>query len=188
MTPFTWIGLAFVGLLVIFFMVVFFIRDLTPTQQQVFRFLSALCAGFAGGLLVGQATFAMNITKGQGSTLAVGGTTGFALFFAVWYGFRQVVPAPPPPPPPPPNSFNFTVPNGWTFKDAVDSIAKSDNAIAKLGGFLDPELNSRLRGQELHTKDAREALLVLRDLAATGSIRQYTVTFVPPAYQLAVIG
>ena len=175
-----WIGLGFVALLVIFFMVAFFMKNLTPSQEQILRFLAALCAGFAGALLAGEALFSMNTQLQQGSSLAVRGTAGFALFFAVWYGFRQVAHGLPSGP----EALSFSVPPGWTFRGAVDALATNDNAVAKFVDFPETALNTVLRAREIHTGNVTEAILALRELAEPGALPLYDVIFNVPTYQL----
>src|SRR5262245_18186055 len=110
----------------------FFVKNLTSSRLQIFRFLAALCAGFAGYLLAGEALFSMTAQSAQGTSIIVRGTAGFALFFVVWYGFRQALDVPPPPPS---DGFNFSVPNGWTFGGTVEAIARQDNALVTFDGF-----------------------------------------------------
>src|SRR6266404_879442 len=91
MTAILWIGFGFVVLLISFLMVIFFVNLNKPHQWEIMRFLSALCAGFAGGLLTGEALFSLSKKWGTGE-LAVSGTAGMALFFTVFLLFRKFAP------------------------------------------------------------------------------------------------
>jgi uncharacterized membrane protein YfcA len=54
MTPQLWIGFGFLTALVIFLIVSFFFAPkLTDDQRRTMKFLTALCAGVAGGFLSG---------------------------------------------------------------------------------------------------------------------------------------
>jgi len=54
MTSRLWIALGFVAALVLFLMITFLKRDTSsPNQHNTLRFLSSLCAGFAGGFFTG---------------------------------------------------------------------------------------------------------------------------------------
>lgn len=163
-----WIGLGFAALLVVFFIVAFFTKDqLSVGQIQILRFLSSLCAGFAGALIAGDALVKGDVPIGAAGTLAISGTAGFALFFLVWLTFdRTIVP---------PDSFSIRIPDGIQFKDVVNVIASQDGAVAELIGFLPEEASAILDGHQLTCKSPEEALELLRNLART-TIRSYDVS------------
>jgi cation transport ATPase len=105
-----WVGCGFAIFLVIFAIVVFFRRGkLEAHQCALLRFLLALCAGFAGGLISGEALFKLVENRGVNSQLAVSGTAGFALFFTVWFTFPKLADRPA-------GDYAFTLPDGWTSR------------------------------------------------------------------------
>ena len=82
MTSLQWIGLAFVVGLVTFMITTFFVaKDLTEDQRRTMKFLTSLCAGFAGGLFTGDALFRLT-ADWDAVDLLLTGTAGFASFFA----------------------------------------------------------------------------------------------------------
>lgn len=179
MTTLLWIGFGFAAFLVIFLIVVFFTKErLSDDRRQILRILSALCAGFAGGLITGDALFRLDTDMGARTKLGISGTAGFALFFAVLYSFRRVVA--------PADAMHFSVPNGWNFRQAVDALVSQDNAVANYVGFTPAELSAPLQARELHTKTPSDALQALRLLASTTPVREYDVDFQPPTYYLRV--
>src|SRR3954463_383340 len=89
------IGLVFLAVLVVFLMFTFLRKDTaTANQYRTLRFLSALCAGFAGTFLAGQALFNLNTPLSSGGRLVVSGTAGCALFFTVWFTYGKPANAP----------------------------------------------------------------------------------------------
>ena len=174
-----WIGFGFVALLVIFLIVAFFGKDkIGSAQVQILRFLCSLCAGFAGALITGEALFKMNLTTGSNGTIAIQGAAGAALFFAVWFTFKLVVP--------PPDAYNVSIPDGWKFNDTVKTLVKRDGAVADFIGFTQEELEAPLRGQELHTKTLIDSLRALRLLSTATPIREYQIEFQAPTYRLRI--
>ena len=175
-----WIGFAFAALLIGFFIFAFFkAKTLTPDQRTILRFLSALCAGFAGALITGDALFKM-----EGSTpstkYAISGTAGAALFFVVWLFFPKVTALP--------EGFNASIPHGWTFKDAVDAFAQQDGAVPNYNGFTDLELSASLKAWQLKTKNISDAMLLLRSITTqSNAIRKYEVKFENSVYHLNVL-
>jgi hypothetical protein len=170
MTPQMWIGLAFAAGLVVFLIVAFFAKDrLSEHQVYILRFLSALCAAFAGALITGDALFRVEGELSQKTKIFVQGTAGFALFFVVWLSLRQRNPTQVP------DAFHFSVPEGWTFEQTAKAIARHDHAIADLEGFKAAHLAVAVESREFHTKTARDALLALRSLAGGNAIPKYTV-------------
>ena len=175
-----WIGLGFAVLLTLFLMVAFIQgRRLNDDQRQILRFLCALCAGFAGALITGDALFKMDAQTGQNTKIAVSGTAGCALFFAVWFTFRKVVP--------PPDAFHFSIPAGWNFKQTVNALARQDGALVEFIGFTDEELVTPLEQRELHTTAAIDALKDIRLLTTNpNAVRVYEVERQNHAYRLRI--
>ena len=174
-----WIGLGFALFLVIFLMVAFFAKErLTVDQRQILRFLCSLCAAFSGALITGDALFSMDSTIEASTKIAISGTAGFALFFAVWFTFQTVVP--------PADAFSFSVPEGWTFQRTVETLVRTDNSVANFIGFSPNELGALLRAGRVERETVAEALRALRLLAMPNAVRDYDVEFQSPTYLLRV--
>ncbi len=163
-----WIGLGFAAALVIFLFVAFFTKErLSDDQRQILRFLCALCAGFSGALITGDALFKLDTGWGETSKLAVSGTAGAALLFTVWFTFKTAVP--------PPDAYNFSLPSGWTFEAAVKAMAQQDGAVAEFVGFTDEEKNTLLKAQTIKTSTLIKAIQSLRLISDGTAIREYLV-------------
>jgi hypothetical protein len=176
MTPQLWIATVLLFIVVAFLIaVVLWPRRLDEAQRTILRFLCSICAGFAGGLFVGQALFTM-ATSGA-TKITVSGTAGFALFFVVWYGFGRYLA---------PDAFSFSVLNGWTFEQTALGIAKSDAALVDFNDLSTAELRAPLREWQLELDSSLEALRHLRELAQPGAIRNYTVEWRRPTYLFRV--
>lgn len=172
-----WVGVGLALLLIVFFIVAFFRNPrMSDGQHYILRFLSALCAGFSGFLIAGEALFNMNARLGSGGSIAVSGTAGFALFFAVWYGFPKRVKAP--------DAFSFSVPPGWTFEQTARAIAQNDKAVAEFQGFTPTQLAEVLTPTALKTDDPADAIRALGQLAKSGAVPPYRVTLQRPRYIL----
>jgi hypothetical protein len=174
-----WIGLAFATLLVAFLICAFFFAPrMSDDQRAILRFLSALCAGFAGALITGDALFR---ASGKSGTFeyAVSGTAGCALFFAVWFSFSRVKGAPP--------GFSFSVPDGWTFQQVVDAIVNGEQAVVDFSGFKRAEMSALLKASSISVKTASDALHQLRLMTKTANaIRQYDVRVQDSVYRLTI--
>lgn len=181
MTTLQWIGLGFAAALVIFFIVAFFVaKRMTDDQRNLIRFLSALCAGFAGGLFVGDALFQLTGTFGLGAKYAISGATGFALFFVIWFFFPKATGFPP--------GIRFSIPEGWTFRQVVDELSGIDSAVPAYEGFTPEELAAPLRPWKLKAKNVKGAISQLRNLTATpAAIRKYNVTEEDSTYRLIIV-
>lgn len=130
-----WIAFGFVAFLVLFLVATYFVQDKsTHGQYKTLRFLTALCAGFAGGFLTGDAIFSMQQQWSSGGKIAISGTAGCALFFAVWFTYGAVTGGGTPPPPPP-NRVRLAFPGGLTFEQAIASVAEAANANFVMGEF-----------------------------------------------------
>lgn len=175
-----WVGVAFVVVLIAFAVYAFTRRgQLEPHRWQILRFLLSLCGAFAGGLIAGDALFRVVQKWGLNNELFASGTSGFALFLAVWFTFPGVAGKP--------NiGFAFSLPNGWTFQGAATAIAKNDHALVDLNSFTVNELSVILSPAALRTDTPLQALLALHNLAPKGSIRSYTVTYDSPTYRFIV--
>ena len=173
-----WFGFAFAAILVAFLMyVVAFGRTLDAQRMQIIRFLCALCAGFAGALITGDALVRFNIPVGTGGRFFASGTAGFALFMLVWLTFKQVLP----------DGMNLRIPEGWQFRAAVDAIVQQDKAVAEFIGFTAEELKAPLRGAEFEKTTVVDSLVALRSLATGPGVRPYKVSASRPRYILEIV-
>lgn len=180
MTSLQYVGLGFAAALVIFLMIAYFVSGkASGGQLAILQFLCALCGGFAGALMTGTALFDLNESWTNGK-LAVSGTAGFALFFAVWYGFGRILSTPP-------DGFNMSIPSGTSFQAIATEIAKHDKSVVQFVGFTALELAAPLTSQVLETDSVADALRALRSLVgAPNSVREYSVEFVRPTYTLKI--
>lgn len=175
-----WIGFGFALLLVIFFIVAFFkSKTLTPDQRSILRFLSALCAGFSGALITGDALFNIQGSFGAGPKFAVSGAAGAALFFVVWFFFPKVAGFP--------DAFNFSVPPGWTFKKTADTLSQQEGAVPDYDGLTAAELAAPLQAWHLKAKDVGDAIRLLRSITTKpDAIRNYEVKLENSVYHLRI--
>lgn len=161
MTPQLWIGLGFTAALVIFLMITYFVKDTSsPGQYNTLRFLTALCAGFAGGFFTGEALFRLDQQMADGARLAISGTAGTALFFTIWftYGTRKE--------PPPPDRVRVSIPAGWTFEQAARAIVNGTGGAIDFDGLGTQQLATPLPAAEIDAPSPRVALSNLRYHAA----------------------
>lgn len=158
MTPQLWIGFGFAALLVVFLIYsVIWPPKADDTTRATIKFLTALCAGFAGGFITGDALFRMSGTVG-GTEILVSGAAGCALFFAVWFFYPQVFRLR--------DGFTFSIPAGWTFRQAADTMAQTVNHLVDYDGFADTHLAAAMAAKTISSESVREAIANLR-LAAT---------------------
>jgi hypothetical protein len=180
MTIQLWIGFGFLALLVVFLMYSVIIppRSADSTRATI-RFLTALCAGFAGGFLTGEALIHMEGAVGS-TKYAISGAAGTALFFTVWFFYDQVIPLRP--------GFEFSIPaKNWTFRNAADTMARSVDSAVDFQGFSDKELTAQLQERKISSKTVSEAMSQLRLFTdPPGQIREYDVAEVGSIYQLKV--
>ena len=175
-----WIGLGFSVLLVAFLIITFFTsKNLTPDQRTILKFLSSLCAAFAGGLITGDALFKMEGNFGAGPKFVISGAAGAALFFVVWFFFPKVAGFP--------EGFSISIPRGWTFKNAVDTLVEQDGAVCDFDGLTSEELAAVLTSRELKTKTVSEAIRLLRSITKVpNAVRNYEVKYENSVYYLVV--
>lgn len=181
------IGVIFLGVLLLFLMVAYYHPPNSPYAYSILKLISAICGGFAGGFLTGEAVVKIsNDVAAGGLQYALSGTAGFGLFLVIWMFFP-----PPPQDEPAPaqvgeNGFNYMPPEGCTFELAAKLIAKSRKAVVRLQGFTEIECRAVLDSQEIHANDAAHALKLLRDLAPRGQVREYGVSYSDSVYTMTV--
>ena len=179
MTAQLWIAFGFLAALAIFLVVSFFFTpSLTNDQRGTLKFLTALCAGVSGGFLAGSSLFEGTFTTPT-SKVALSGTAGFALFFVVWFFYPKVFAIA--------DGISVSIPDGWTFRSAVDALLSGASAVADYQGFTKDELTSPLKSKNIQTKTVTEALLMLRLIPVSlGAIREYDVKQEGAVYQLKI--
>lgn len=162
-----WVAVAFAAFGLVFLAVVFFAKEnLSQGQWKILQFFIALSGGLASGLFAGEASIKVTGELGEGLQLALQGTAGFAVFFAIWFTFDRGIF---------PDAFHFNVPAGWKFEQAARAMGKHDNKAVEFVGFTDAELQAALDPHEVHTKTLKQALLLLRNLVAGAAVRPYVV-------------
>jgi hypothetical protein len=181
-----WVAFGFLLLLVLFLMVAFFVFDtLSSDRRGNLRFLSSLCAGFAGGFLTGSALFQAEWSN-TGGKIGVSGTAGFALFMIVFYGYRRLAPDVPNEPGAP-DRILIDLPENWNFGQATGALAESGRAGIEFEDFTDAELKAKLRPQSLAAKSVADAMLAVRGLTLkSNAVRRYGVSKNGSTYLLKV--
>ncbi|HXO21781.1 MAG TPA: hypothetical protein VOA87_17850 [Thermoanaerobaculia bacterium] len=180
MTPSLWIGLCFIAIIVIFLMFTSFVH-LNDQADKNLRFLTALCAGFAGGFFAGEALFRYQQKLGSGTNIFLSGTAGFALFFLVWltYARKPHVTAPDPLPD---ETVKFSIPNGWTFEQAARAITNAAQRTIYFDGFDQAQLATKLSEIDIEAPTVREALGQLK--YRSSALPTYQVTMDKGVYHL----
>ncbi len=183
MTPQLWIGFSFLVALVAFLIISYFVElKQSSTRRAILQFLTSLTSGFAGGFLSGSSIFDASWTSPT-SRIALSGTAGFAIFFAVWFSYQKMFP---PPGLTADNSLPIDIPAGWSFKDVVDTVAGKDKCAVDYQGFTPKELNTKLKSQTLNAKSYIELMQAARLLSVGGTIRPFTAERVGNIYVLRV--
>lgn len=160
-------------------MITFFIKDTsTPTQYNTLRFLTALCAGFAGGFFTGEALFRFDQHMADDTKLAISGTAGCALFFVVWFTYSKRKE------PPPTDRIVLSIPSGWTFEQAARGIVKVAGGIVHFDGFQPEYLAVKLLATEIDAPTARDALLNLRH--QSDKLPGYRVDYINGVFHISV--
>jgi hypothetical protein len=169
-----WIGFGFLAVCLLFLMVAFFVfPQLSRDRRGTVQFISSLCAGFAGTFLTGSAIFQAEWTS-TGGKVVVSGTAGCALFMIVFYGYRQLVPAPKIDVD---NKISLDIPEHWTFQQVVRALAQSGKAGVEFENFKDAELKAEITNQSLEADSVDKAMLAVRGITITsGAVRKYGVS------------
>lgn len=183
MTPQLWIGFGFLVALVAFLIISYFVElKQNSTRRAILQFLTSLTSGFAGGFLSGSSIFDASWTSPT-SRIALSGTAGFAIFFAIWFSYQKLFP---PPGIVADDSLTLDIPEGWSFKDVVNVLAGKDKCAVDCQDFTPEELNTRLKSQTLKGKSYIELMQAARLLAMNGTIRPFTADKVDNIYVLKV--
>jgi ABC-type transport system involved in multi-copper enzyme maturation permease subunit len=183
MTPQLWIGFGFLVALVAFLIISYFVElKQNSTRRAILQFLTSLTSGFAGGFLSGSSIFDASWTSPT-SRIALSGTAGFAIFFAIWFSYQKLFP---PPGITAEDSLSLDIPEGWSFKDVVNTLAGKDKSAVDYQGFTPEELNSKLKSQTLVGKSYLELMQAARLLSVSGAARPFTAEKVGNTYVLKV--
>lgn len=183
MTPQLWIGFGFLVALVAFLIISYFVElKQSSTRRAIIQFLTSLTAGFAGGFLSGSSIFDASWTSPT-SRIALSGTAGFAIFFAVWFSYQKMFP---PPGLTADDRLSLDIPEGWSFKDVVDTLAGKDKCAVDYQGFTSEELNTKLKRQSLDGTSYAALMQAARFLSVNGTIRPFTAEKVGNIYVLKV--
>jgi hypothetical protein len=178
-------GVGFAAAFFIFLVIAFFFsKGFDPGKHLILKIMTSIFGAIAGGLFTGAAmlTYEQNIPAG--GKLTVSGVAGFVVFLLVWLRFPKL---PEQPPPPVVLNFHFHVPEGWTFQQVLDSIAKVKNATVDYGGLTALERGAKLKDYEIHADTPEDAMRKVRDITkVTGAVRNYGVSFKQSTYFIEV--
>jgi hypothetical protein len=180
MTPPLWIGLGFVAAIVGFLMITSFVR-LNQQADKNLRFLTALCAGFAGGFFTGDALFRYQQRLGSSTNILLSGTAGFALFLLVWLTYAKRSPDVVLDPVPD-ETVKMSFPEGWSFEQAAVSITNAAQRTIHFQGFDRAQLATRMPAMEIEAPTFRDALEQLR--YHSGKVPEYRVDLVKGIYHI----
>ena len=164
-----WIGFGFLVALVLFLLVAFFaFEKLSPDRRRQIKFLTALCAGMAGGFISGGTVFEAASTT-TAWRFALSGTAGFALFWGVFLlydrGFQ------------PTDDVQFNLPTGATFQQAAGAAAQLAGVVVDFNDLTPAELGAPMTVGHIRADNLEQLFTILRLKTVTpGVIGKYTVT------------
>lgn len=175
MTTILWIGFGFLIFLLLFLTITFFVKNITQSQYNTLHFLTALSAAFLGSFITGDALFRLDYEMANGFKLAISGTAGCALFFTIWftypkYNLNKIID----------DAFCLSIPEGWSFQNAIRSIVSTTKGVCEFSGFTDEQLNLPLNSYELKTSSALELMKRLKYLSS--NLPEYEVTLLDNVY------
>jgi hypothetical protein len=177
-------ALGFGAAFFLFLAVAFFATSkLDAAKHLILKIMASLFGAIAAGLFTGAAmlTYEQNIPGGK---LTVSGVAGFVVFLLVWLRFPDL---PPTGPPPVALNLHFHVPEGWTFQQVLDTIAKVKNSTVDYGKLTSEELNAPLKEYEIHADTTEEGIKQLRNITkARGAVRDYNVSLKGSTYTIEV--
>ena len=179
MTPLLWVSFGFAAALFLFLVIAFFAaKDLTISQWQILRVISAFCSGISGGLFSGEALFKLDGQISTGFNMGVSGSAGFALFFTIWFTFGRIASKP--------KGISLSIPSGWTFEQTASELARSEGKTIEFLGFDSAEKLARLNERVL-VADSGVQILGALGSCSTTDIRPYDVRLDGVTYQLRII-
>lgn len=163
------VAIVFVGVLVVFFMLLVLIgKKLDVEAFTIVRFLAAICAGFAGGLFLGSITVAASIAE-RLTVSAVGGSACFAL---IWLTFGTNALAG--------QWYNFAIPEGWTFKQTAQAMVEQEGGDVQFSAFSPEEMAAVLKPGVVKSRGLHQALRKLPQRASP-EVRPIRVDHKAPA-------
>jgi hypothetical protein len=178
-----WIGFGFLTLLVIFFIVICLVailgkRTIPPELGPILRVLMGLCAGFSGWFIAGGITVDYHWTS-QTGTLGVSAVSGFGLAVVVFVLSKYT--------PGLKGGVSFTIVDGWTFQETVETVLKAAKGLADYDGFKSSELSAPMKGQEISASSMSEGIGLLRlATSKTNAIRSYDVVRKDSVFHLKI--
>lgn len=154
MTPLQIVGVIFVALMLVFIAaVIIILKKASPTQDRLLRFFCSICAGFAGGIFVGDVLLTI-VHKTPTTEIALRAVSGFALYLITWYTWAQVLSP----------GYNTTMVSGQTFESAVRGFLQSIDAVPEFTGFEASELALPLPSQTIKAKSPQELIQAIATL------------------------
>jgi hypothetical protein len=102
---------------------------------------------------------AIEIPFANSGSIAIQATAGIALYLIVYFNFKKLFGNFMSP------GFNFSIPEGMTFRQIADSFAQTANSVVEFIGFTEDELTAQLRQGQIHSETIEEAFLSLRHLS-----------------------
>lgn len=175
MTTILWIAFGFLAALVIFLAVTVYFPPKDNSGRATLKFLTALSAGFSGGFFTGDALFKYQQQIGE-TTIAVSGAAGCALFFTIWFVYPRVFRLE--------DAIALDVPAGWTFRSAVETIAR---APCEFLDFRPEEMRALTRASKLSARTVEEVILQVRLITASiNAVRPYEVEKADSVYHLKI--
>lgn len=172
-----WVGVVFSGALVVFLMITFFVKDISPSQHNLLRFFTALCGGFAAGCITGEALFSLHTGMSSGANISISGAAGFAIMLTIWFSYptykvHNILN----------EQFDISLPDGWTFEQAVRAIAKGARGVVIFEGFNYSQMNVILPSADITAMNPEEALRQLQYLST--NVPHYQVIIEDGVYRI----
>ncbi|HTC46511.1 MAG TPA: hypothetical protein VK722_04290 [Candidatus Aquilonibacter sp.] len=168
--PAFWAGVVFAGALVAFLAyTVSKGQNLNRAQQNIIKFLAAICAGAAAAFISGSAIFDASWT-GPAGKVAISGTSGVALFFVVFFFFDRTND--------PDDGVEFDIPENCNFRQALDQAAQLTGGVTLDYTSLTPaELAQPLAAGHITSRTFPEFFEAFQlRTKQVNSIRRYKVT------------
>ena len=160
-------GIVFAAVLVVFFMIVWFVRPKNPSGDNILRILASVLAGAAGAFLSGGITVEAQGQISPAFNIGVSAAGGGALFFLVWVGWKQTLGS----------GFNLSLPATTTFETAARTIAQAAGKSCRFSGFTPEALAAESTTDiRLQQPSPAEALRVLWQFYPDNQLPGYDVT------------
>jgi hypothetical protein len=151
--------------------------EIDRERFEIVRVIASICGGFAAGLYIGDLHLLIQskIPGGQITVSAATGAAGFALVF--WFFGRKTVSG---------SWYNAAIPEGYTFRRAVSTLAEQDRRAAAFEGFTQQHLDAPLSASTIKERNIVGALAAVRKLSVAVPIPKYDVEPDSSTYLLRV--